>query len=529
MSSISDSRLFVFFGTLSIAVFLVISPAAGQEFRPDDPLWIDPDNISIPKPTERPLSKTIDLLQKTFTTPKVGTLHAQNVNTVGGVPDSSWFTNRMSSRIMSLEELIRGPNQGPEPDQSKPWVVIGAKTEGATPGLLIRDARGDVYFIKYDPLYWPYHVPQNYLVRWKPVYEIDKGAEVLWESGHVERLTRGYVRDLLEDIPVRPDGTIQVLASKFLDGEPLGPFDFQGTRSDDPNDIFPHQDRREIRALRIFAAWMNHNDSDSVNTLDMYHTGPGGERYVKHHLIDFGTILGSGATQPHARRVGNEYYISFEPALKSAGTLGLWDRDWRKIKYQEYRSVGRFESNYFRPEKWIPDYPNPAFDKMTLEDAFWATRIVMRFSDEAIRAIVNLGQYDDPEAQEHVAETIIKRRDKIVQYYLSQLNPLDDFRVADSGTSSSLEFDNLGLEAGLASSCRYTYQWHSFDNLTGQTVPIGTPGVSEGTAALIPDSPSDFLQVSLSSQCSEQPKWSSSIEVFLRSKGPWQIVGIRRQ
>ena len=145
---------------------------------------------------------------------------------------------------------------------------------------------------------------------------------MLWDSGHTDALSRGYVDDLLEGVPVRPDGTIQVLASKLLPGRPIGPFDFQGVRSDDPNDIFPHEDRRELRALQVFCAWLNHNDSDSVNTLDMYYTDLEGRGYVVHNLIDFGTTLGSGAILPHARRVGNEYYIEFTPALKAAPTLG---------------------------------------------------------------------------------------------------------------------------------------------------------------------------------------------------------------
>ncbi len=146
---------------------------------------------------ERPLSKTIDLFQKTFTQPTGGDPEVQNVNTLGEVPDSSWFTNRMSRRVLSVDETVRGPNQSDGPDQSATWVIVGAKTEGATPGLQIRDARGDVYFIKFDPLHWPqmatsaeivgtkffyafgYHVPENYLVRWRPEYEIDPEAEVL--------------------------------------------------------------------------------------------------------------------------------------------------------------------------------------------------------------------------------------------------------------------------------------------------------------------------------------------------------------
>ena len=298
--------------------------ANAQRFRPDDPISEDADNLSIPEPTERPLSKTIDLFQKTFTKPAPGEVRVQNVNTLGEVPDSSWFTNRMSRGVMSIDDLLQGPNRGDGPDMSAVWTVIGAKTEGVTPGLQIRDGRGDVYFIKFNPLTWPqmttsaeiigtkffhafgYHVPENYLVRWRPEYELDPDADVLWDSGHTDRLSRVYVDDLLEGVPLWPDGTTQVIASKLLPGSPLGPFDFQDARSDDPNDIFAHEDRLELRALQIFCAWMNHNDSDSVNTLDMYYTDDEGRNYVRHHLIDFGTILGSGSVQPHARRVGNE-------------------------------------------------------------------------------------------------------------------------------------------------------------------------------------------------------------------------------
>ncbi len=532
---------------LSIVIAGMSALEAGK-FKSDDPLSVDPDKLSIPQPTERPLSKTIDLFQKTFTQPGEGEGQAQNVNTLGEVPDSSWFTNRMSRRVMTIEELVRGPDRGVGPDLSRPWVIIGAKTEGVTPGFRIRDGRGDIYFIKFDPLYWPqmatstevigtkffhafgYNVPENYLAYWRPVYETDPEAEVLWESGHEAGLSRAYVEDVLKSVPKRPDGTIQVLASKLLPGRPVGPFDFQGIRSDDPNDIFPHQDRRELRGLRLFAAWLNHNDSDSVNTLDMYETRGQTRSFVRHYLIDFGTVMGSGSTQPHARRVGNEYYIEFNPALKAAATLGIWDRPWRHLKYPDYKAVGRFESSYFQAQAWKPDYPNPAFDKMTLQDALWATRTVMRFSDEAIRAIVKTGKIDNPEAENYLVATLIERRDKIVRYYLTQINPLDGFTLSVAANGgSSLEFVNLGVEAGFGSQCRYQYAWHRFDNETGSLSALGVPDEASQPALSVPEDSAEFLMVKLSSFCPGQPLWRRSpVEVYLRNSGSPSVVGIDR-
>ena len=291
-------------------------------------------------------------------------------------------------------------------------------------------------------------------------------------------LSEADLQAVLEGVPRRSDGTIQVMASRFVRGKPLGPFKFYGTRSDDPNDIFSHEDRRELRGLRVFAAWLNHNDSDAANTLDTYVT-EGDQSYIKHYLIDFGTTLGSGAFEPKVRRTGNEYYLEWTPILKSAISLGFLDRPWRTWPYPDFPSIGRFESKHFRPELWRPDYPNPACRRMQLEDAFWATRIVAGVSDDMVRAIVSTGQLIDPEAEAYLVETLIERRDKILRYYLSRLNPLDEFRV-DPGRGS-LTFQNLGMKHGIGTARSYRYRWFRFDNDSGATEPLTEPRrVSDG-------------------------------------------------
>jgi len=542
-------------GLLIASLLLVLGgatpgqPGQNPRFFPDDPIWEDPDRqVSIAQPTSRELSKTVDLFQKTFAPPVSGNVRAVNVNTLGEVPDSSWFENRMSRRVMSIDEIVRGPDRGDGPDHSVPWRIIQAKVEGTTPGFMIRDGRGDVYLIKIDPMHFPglatgaevigtkfyhafgYHVPENYLTSWEPdFYTIEPDTEVIWPDGHHAILGPRYVTDILREAGKNEDGSIPVVASKLLPGVPIGPFDFQGTRRDDPNDIFPHEDRRELRGLRIFDSWLNHNDSDSVNSLDMFYTDDDGASYVMHHRLDFGTVLGSGASTLKSHRAGNEYYFDFAQQFKAGYTFGFWTKPWIKVRYPDYPEVGRFESEFFHPPDWKADYPNPAFDKMTLPDALWATRTVMRFSDEAIRAIVGTANMRDSAAEAYLVAALIGRRDKIVDYWLSRINPIDGFRIEGTGDRRALVFTNLGADAGLADAadCSYGYAWHTFGNETGVVQAIDRPALSPAPRILVPRTDADYLLVKLSSSCPGQPAWTSEVDVYVRMNS-MQVVGVER-
>ena len=57
---------------------------------------------------------------------------------------------------------------------------------------------------------------------------------------------------------------------------------------------------------------------------------------------------------------------------------------------------------------------------MDAADAFWAARIASRFSDRMIRGIVETGRLTNPEAARFLSDVIIRRRDKVVAYWLTQ-------------------------------------------------------------------------------------------------------------
>lgn len=516
-------------------------------FLPDDPIRSDPDDLPVPMPAESNVSQIFDFLENTFLLrPDEKELipPAMNVNTLNEVPDSSWYTNRMSSRVMSIEELRRGPNLSEGPDLSEPWKIVDAKSEGITPGFTIRDSRGDVYFIKFDPPDSPqlatsaeviatkffyafgYFVPENYLTyvtRGNVI--VSPEAMLTDDEGNERRMTSNDVDEIFERVYQNPDGTTPVIASLRLKGTPLGHFSYYGTRSDDANDIIPHEHRRELRGLRLFSAWMNHDDSRSINTLDMYIGEPGGG-FVRHYLIDFGSCFGSGSVKPQTKRASHEYIIEWSPIFKSAASLGIWDRPWRDIEYPDLPSIGRFESDHFRPEEWKPEYPNPAFERMLPEDAFWAVRTILRFSDEMVRELVKTGKLENPNAERYLIETLIERRDKIIAHYLPQVSALDQFEIAEGVGSQKIQFVDLGVAAGIHQPSTYSFEWHAFNNFTQATQRIGYQGTSESTSIEIPDDSSPFLVVSIVRQGSPDKQ----VRVFLRGeRGDRQIVGIERE
>lgn len=533
-----------------LASWMVASagPGYAKRFLPDDPLREDLDRLPIQKPGEVELSTLYDVYEHTFKHRPDGEIpRALNANTLGEVPNSSWFTNRIGVRDMSIEEIVRGADTTGGPDVSQPLTIVAGKSGGITPGFTIRDARGDIYFVKFDPKKHPnlstapdvivskffymfgYNVPENYIAYLPPdQLRIGPKARVKVQNKKVP-MGPEYLDEVFSKAAGREDGTIRVVASRGLQGEPVGPFKFHGTRGDDPNDVIPHEHRRELRGYRVFCAWLNHDDSRSVNSLDMY-VSQGDRGYVLHHLIDFSSTLGSGSNAarqiaPQSPRAGNEYIFELMPLVKTALTLGLWERPWRKVKYEypAYAELGRIESKQFQPHRWKPEYPNPAFERMLLDDAFWATKIVARVSDEAIRALVLQGQYESREAEQHLATMLIERRDKIVRYYFSQLNPLDGFAVE----GDELVFHNLGETAGVGTASSYTYEWFRFDNEAETSTPLGVKGTTRQTRLSLP-SADEWLHVRLRTESVQLPLWNKSVDVYVRMRDR-TVVGIDRE
>ena len=143
---------------------LVACSSARPKFPEREPVLVDPDRRPFKdKPEEyfspfawdgadqtmfRPISRffAVDPAAESI-----------NVNALDEVPDSSWYTNRLSRRGMTPEEMALGPcppGSGADPSivdaPVAPWTVTGAKPNGANPGFIIKDAAGKRYLVKFD-------------------------------------------------------------------------------------------------------------------------------------------------------------------------------------------------------------------------------------------------------------------------------------------------------------------------------------------------------------------------------------------
>lgn len=539
-------RLAIAFGLALVAA--AAARSAGPAFYPDDPLQVDPETRDASKVVGHELSDPYDFLENSFLNRGDHTAQrAVNANTVDEVPDSSWYTNRLlTARPPTVDEIARGSNVSGPPAPG-PWTIVSGKSDGITPGFTVRDTAGTIWFIKFDPpsnpematgaelistkLFWAlgYNVPENYPAVLDPAKLVIADTATFRDAlGKRRRLTRPDVDDFLAKGARLGDGLFRVIASRAVEGKPVGPFKYFGTRPDDPNDIFAHEHRRELRGLRAFSAWLNHDDSRSINSLDTL-VEVGGRTMVRHHLIDFGSTLGSASVTAQRARAGNEYIWEARPTLLTMLSLGFWVRPWIKVRYPEFPAVGNIEAAYFWPDKWKPEYPNAAFDNARPDDLFWAARRVMAISDEAIRAVVRTAEFTDEGASNYLGDVIIARRDKVGLQWLTAVNPVVDFALAGDGT---LTFGNAAVDTRRATAPEgYEVVWARFDNATGTATPIGAPqSVTTGRATAPPEVlGGDYVQVSIHTRHRQFPIWRRPVVVHFRRAGDaWTLVGVRR-
>jgi hypothetical protein len=540
------SRLILVLAALGMCARAVSTQ--GPRFYPDDPIAREPESQDASKAQPYSTVLLYEIANNLFVTAgyKPSGTRAQNINTIDEVPDSNWFTNRIGTTPVTVEDLVRGPNLGTPPDPSR-WILTREKTAGKHPGFTARDANGETWFLEFDAPYYPegataavavatkifwafgYNQVESFLTTFDPKrVEFDPKATIRRPSGARTRFTADDMNAILERVARRPDGTYRAIAGRLLPGTILGGFQYEGTRPDDPNDVVPHEHRRELRALRVFGAWTNLTDLKASNTIDALVT-ENGRTVVRHYLQDVGSTFGM-SNDRYEWDLSYEHFYQGDTTKKRLFSFGFALSPWQTVEYVEYPSIGKFEGDRFDPRTWRPQTPTTAYLELRDDDAFWAARRVAAFTDDLIRAAVHTGQYSDPIAEKYLADVLIKRRDKITSTYLTAVNPIVAPRLDANGR---LTFENAAFAARVASGpATYRADWFRFDNATG-----GTQAISETRSATtaieapqgLPSASGSFVAVDISVDHAAHPAWRRPIRTHFRRDGEgWKLVGLER-
>jgi hypothetical protein len=533
---------------LALAAATLTIGAQTQRFYPDDPIWREPMTQDVTNAKRYEPDLAYQTLENLFWRPgdKVLGQRAKNINTVDEVPDGPYFVNRAGRMPLTAAIVARAANTDAGPAPGK-WSIISAKSDGVTPGFTIRDSAKTIWFVKFDPpgwramatgseivaakLFWAagYHTAEYHIGRLEPAnLEIGKDTRITPPGEMARPMTTSDVSWLLSRADKDPDGSYRVILSKAAPGPPLGRIRFHGTRADDPNDVIPHEHRRELRGYFVFAAWLNHVDAKGINSLSALIT-ENGRRFIRHYLLDFGSALGSAAVGPR------EGWEGYEALVEQPGDIGRRVLSfgfkipvWRTQDYFESPAIGRLPRDHsgWNPETWWPHITNAAFRHMRPDDTFWAAQKLAAINSEMIRAAVAEGQFGHAESEEFLAKAIEDRRIRILQTFLAKVNPIVDPALDEKG---QLTFRNAAADAAVADRAPgYRALWYTFDNLTDKATLIATTEETQ-SPMLMPAMPrADFIKVDLSAIGGPEA-WTRPVSAyFRRNQSGWNLVGFER-
>lgn len=426
---------------------------------------------------------------------------AANVDAFDEVVDSSWFVNRMGKVTLDEAAVTRGFCEGELDTEAEDgaWPIDQGKPNGANPGFRVNVPKSGKFMLKADPnnegeratgataiaarIYWAlgFWAPCDSVVYFRPsVLALKPGLKVTDNSGVTRDFDQAALAKVLDGAAHR-DELVRMVASKWLPGKTIGPFTYEGKRKDDPNDVIPHEDRRELRGARVLAAWLNHFDSREQNTMDTWMSvdpekSDGSPGWVRHWYIDLGDCFGSRWSNDQiSRRLGFAYYFDFNYVGEDFITLGLVERPWERAILGG--TFGYFSARDFDPDGWRGGYPNPAFTRMVEHDAAWMARKMARFRDPLVAAAVRVGKYSNPDDTAYLTRTLVARRDIILRRYLARLSPIGELHVRGAHLCGT----DLARHSGVFDEHRFHYQASGFRgaNLASEgPLPVRTEGPS---------------------------------------------------
>jgi hypothetical protein len=468
-----------------------------------------------------------------------------DVNSIDEVPDSAWFTNRIDK--IGPAELRRGACSDkqlldPEHAPDGAWLIDKGKDGGSTSGFRITVPGKGKYLIKFEDIAdEPERQSASSVIGASVVHAAGYYSaceQVLWVRPSLFKLTPGLtsranfasptpldqeaLAKLFAQSPHRGDRA-RVAASAWISGYAIGSFRYEGTRGDDPNDVVPHEDRRELRGMRLLAAWIGRVDAREANTFDAWvaddprvpDSSPG---HVLHYHLDLSETLGAyWAWTSVSRRLGHSYFLDWKDTSLDLVTLGARPNEWDRVRVTPGQEIfGYFDVDNFTPENWKAEYPNAAFSRMTERDGAWMARILARFTPPMVRALAETGDFTNPSNTNHLERVLEGRLERILERYLTRLSPLADVRV-EGGNLCAVD---LAERRGLRPASQFQHRAHTDD---GRELVVTKRGNGE-LCVTLPREP--YVRVVIENGVAKGPLVA---HLWDRGQTGFTLVGIERR
>jgi len=256
-------------------------------------------------------------------------------------------------------------------------------------------------------------------------------------------------------------GSYRVTALAMPPSEWLGYAPESGTRKDDPNDVVPHEDRRVLRSLKVFASWMALSGLGPPKTMDRY-VGVPGEGHVVHFFTGLDDALGTDdvvrvTDLPPGQGGGSTVVRLF--------TLGLAPNPARRPTQIEIPALGQLESDV-DPGGFGPSTPYEPADRLTSADGYWAAKRIAALSAAHIALAIEAGKLSDRRARQAIQSALEARRERVVRYWFERVTPVEIARHE----GRRLELRDQAIRHGLATAEATNYY---VDFLTGDGDRVG--------------------------------------------------------
>jgi hypothetical protein len=481
------------------------------------------------------------------------------VNSLDEVPDSSWFTGRIGVRPMSREELARGSCKPEElldgtAAADGAWTIDKGKLEGVTDGFRVMVPGKGHYLFKADDKNQPEHasaaqtvgvrmlhaagyfVPCEQIVYFKPsVFRLKPKLRYKHQFADEKDFGQKELDAIFAHSP-RRGPFVRMQASAWVNGYILGGFQYEGTRADDPNDVVPHEDRRELRAKRLLNAWIDRVDERLANTLDVWmvdRPGPPDRSpgHVVHNVLDTSEAFGSDyGVDDITKRAGFTYMWDWADIGTDLGVFGARTNTWDTVqKTPHEEEFFYFDVEHFVPAKWKNEYPIAAFSRMTERDGAWMARVLSHFTPEVVDELAEMADYSRPEDTTYLKKMLEGRLGKILERYLTRLSPIAEVHVEGTRDLCSVdlaEWRHLRDPGAFRYTARVLGRgWASVQRRAGGQLCVQLPHVAaDGGAA--DDAPSRYVRIRVEDGVARGP-----LVVHLYDLGPvrgYRLAGLER-